>query len=112
MAMVMFGSNEPGGGVTPFSLHQAPGSRWLRRGMPFDGSCCRGIGGSGITANLFRKLRSYGVGCVTLGDHAFRKADAPVLAPFGYSEIVTATVVTRPAFKSTARIAWFSVSAT
>ncbi len=37
-------------------------------------------GGSGITANLFRKLRSYGVGCVTLGDHAFRKADIlPVL---------------------------------
>lgn len=37
-------------------------------------------GGSGITANLFRKLRSYGVGCVTLGDHAFRRADIlPVL---------------------------------
>lgn len=37
-------------------------------------------GGSGITANLFRKLRSYGVDCVTLGDHAFRKADIlPVL---------------------------------
>jgi drug/metabolite transporter (DMT)-like permease len=25
--------------------------------------------------------------------HAFSKADAPVLAPFGYSEIVTATAV-------------------
>ena len=37
-------------------------------------------GGSGITANLFRKLRSYGVDCVTLGDHAFRRADIlPVL---------------------------------
>lgn len=37
-------------------------------------------GGSGITANLFRKLRSYGVGCVTLGDHAFKKPDIlPVL---------------------------------
>ena len=37
-------------------------------------------GGSGITANLFRKLRSSGVGCVTLGDHAFRKSDIlPVL---------------------------------
>lgn len=37
-------------------------------------------GGSGITANLFRKLRSYGVGCVTLGDHAFRRAEIlPVL---------------------------------
>jgi hypothetical protein len=37
-------------------------------------------GGSGITANLFRKLRSYGVGCVTLGDHAFRKGDIlPIL---------------------------------
>jgi metallophosphoesterase (TIGR00282 family) len=32
-------------------------------------------GGSGITLNLFQKLRSYGVDVVTLGDHAFRKAD-------------------------------------
>lgn len=32
-------------------------------------------GGSGITSNLFNKLRSYGVDVVTLGDHAFRKAD-------------------------------------
>jgi len=31
--------------------------------------------GSGITANLFHKVRSYGVDVVTLGDHAFRKAD-------------------------------------
>ena len=37
-------------------------------------------GGSGLTANLFRKLRAHGVGCVTLGDHAFRKPDIlPVL---------------------------------
>ena len=43
----MFSSNDPGGGVTPFSRHQAPGSRWLRRGMPLDGSSCIGIGGSG-----------------------------------------------------------------
>lgn len=32
-------------------------------------------GGSGITANLFHKLRSYGVDVVTLGDHVFKKAD-------------------------------------
>src|SRR3954466_189632 len=32
-------------------------------------------GGSGITANLFNKVRSYGVDVVTLGDHAFRKHD-------------------------------------
>lgn len=32
-------------------------------------------GGSGITANLFQKIRSYGVDVVTLGDHAFRKND-------------------------------------
>jgi metallophosphoesterase (TIGR00282 family) len=32
-------------------------------------------GGSGITANLFQKVRSYGVDVVTLGDHAFRKND-------------------------------------
>ena len=32
-------------------------------------------GGSGITANLFHKIRSYGVDVVTLGDHVFKKAD-------------------------------------
>jgi len=32
-------------------------------------------GGSGITTNLFNKLRSYGVDVVTLGDHAYRRAD-------------------------------------
>ncbi len=32
-------------------------------------------GGSGITANLFHKLRSYGVDVCTLGDHALRKSD-------------------------------------
>ena len=32
-------------------------------------------GGSGITTNLFHKLRSYGVDVVTLGDHVFKKAD-------------------------------------
>src|SRR5688500_17673439 len=32
-------------------------------------------GGSGITQNLFHKLRSYGVDVVTLGDHAFKKLD-------------------------------------
>jgi metallophosphoesterase (TIGR00282 family) len=32
-------------------------------------------GGSGITQNLFHKLRSYGIDVVTLGDHVFRKLD-------------------------------------
>jgi metallophosphoesterase (TIGR00282 family) len=32
-------------------------------------------GGSGITANLFHKVRSYGVDVVTLGDHLYRRAD-------------------------------------
>jgi metallophosphoesterase (TIGR00282 family) len=32
-------------------------------------------GGSGITTNLFNKVRSYGVDVVTLGDHVFRKGD-------------------------------------
>jgi 2',3'-cyclic-nucleotide 2'-phosphodiesterase len=32
-------------------------------------------GGSGITSNLFNKIRSYGVDVVTLGDHIYRKAD-------------------------------------
>ena len=32
-------------------------------------------GGSGITANLFNKIRSYGVDVVTLGDHIYRKVD-------------------------------------
>lgn len=32
-------------------------------------------GGSGITTNLFNKIRSYGVDVVTLGDHVYRRAD-------------------------------------
>jgi len=32
-------------------------------------------GGSGITQNLFHKLRAYGVDVVTLGDHIYKKAD-------------------------------------
>lgn len=32
-------------------------------------------GGSGITANLFSKIRSYGVDVVTLGDHVYRRMD-------------------------------------
>jgi hypothetical protein len=32
-------------------------------------------GGSGITANLFHKLRSYGIDVVTLGDHAFKRQE-------------------------------------
>jgi len=32
-------------------------------------------GGSGITANLFNKLRSYGVDVITLGDHVYKRLD-------------------------------------
>ena len=32
-------------------------------------------GGSGITANLFHKIRSYGVDVVTLGDHIYKRSD-------------------------------------
>src|SRR5438132_13018753 len=32
-------------------------------------------GGSGITANLFNKIRSYGVDVVTLGDHVYRRVE-------------------------------------
>jgi metallophosphoesterase (TIGR00282 family) len=32
-------------------------------------------GGSGITANLFHKLRSFGIDVITLGDHIYRKAE-------------------------------------
>src|ERR1700723_2239493 len=32
-------------------------------------------GGSGITQNLFNKLRSYGIDVVTLGDHVYKKLD-------------------------------------
>src|SRR5260221_2963243 len=32
-------------------------------------------GGSGITQNLFNKLRSYGVDVVTLGDHVYKRID-------------------------------------
>lgn len=38
-------------------------------------------GGSGITPNLFHKLRSYGVDVVTLGDHVYKRQDiVPTLA--------------------------------
>src|SRR5439155_22477575 len=32
-------------------------------------------GGSGITANLFNKIRSYGVDVVTLGDHIYKRVE-------------------------------------
>jgi metallophosphoesterase (TIGR00282 family) len=52
-------------------------------------------GGSGITANLFQKVRAYGVDVVTLGDHAFRKAD--IVSMLNASERIV-----RPANLSTA----------
>ncbi len=37
-------------------------------------------GGSGITPNLFHKIRSYGVDVVTLGDHVYKRLDiVPIL---------------------------------
>lgn len=47
-------------------------------------------GGSGITANLFQKIRSYGIDVVTLGDHAFRKNDV-------YSMLDASERIVRPA---------------
>jgi metallophosphoesterase (TIGR00282 family) len=38
-------------------------------------NCENVAGGSGITTNLFNKLRSYGIDVVTLGDHVYRRAD-------------------------------------
>src|SRR3954465_9048274 len=32
-------------------------------------------GGSGITQNLFNKIRAYGIDVVTLGDHIYKKQD-------------------------------------
>ena len=52
-------------------------------------------GGSGITANLFAKIRSYGVDVVTLGDHVFRKSD--IISSMQASERIV-----RPANLSTA----------
>ncbi len=46
-AAALCDSNEPGGGVTPFSRHQAPGSRWVRRALPSLVGSWSGIGGSG-----------------------------------------------------------------
>ncbi|WP_275693365.1 hypothetical protein [Nocardioides sp. TF02-7] len=33
--------------MTPCSRHHSPGGRWLRRGMPLEGSSCSAMGGSG-----------------------------------------------------------------
>jgi metallophosphoesterase (TIGR00282 family) len=41
-------------------------------------------GGSGITTNLFHKIRSYGIDVVTLGDHVFKKTD--IVPTLGTSE--------------------------
>ena len=47
-------------------------------------------GGSGITNNLFHKVRSYGVDVVTLGDHVYRKIDI-------VSSLQTSERIVRPA---------------
>ena len=43
----MFSSNEPGGGVTPFSRHHARARAGCGGGCRWTGSSCIGIGGSG-----------------------------------------------------------------
>ena len=58
VAIDICGSKEPGGGVMPFSRHHAPGSRWLRRGMPLEGSSWSGIGGSGGRSSSFSAASS------------------------------------------------------
>ena len=44
-------------------------------------------GGSGITQNLFNKIRSYGVDVVTLGDHVYKKID--IIPTLQQSERIT-----------------------
>ena len=66
---------DPGGGVTPFSRHQAPGGRWYLRGMPLDGSSCIGIGGSGGRPMSFSAASS----------SASFSSDMPI-GPIGMSE--------------------------
>src|SRR5882724_1777791 len=51
-------------------------------------------GGSGITQNLFHKIRSYGVDVVTLGDHVFRKLEIT-------TSLQTSERIIRPANLST-----------
>src|SRR6185295_14893126 len=46
-AAVLCVSNDPGGGVTPFSRHHSPGGRWVGRALPSLVGSCSGIGGSG-----------------------------------------------------------------
>ncbi len=54
-------------------------------------------GGSGITPNLFHKIRSYGVDVVTLGDHLYRRVDIlPILQ--------TSERIVRPANLSAAAV--------
>ncbi len=53
-------------------------------------------GGSGITTNLFNKIRSYGIDVVTLGDHLYRRADIiPTLA--SSERVVRPANLARPA---------------
>src|SRR3954463_11397739 len=47
-------------------------------------------GGSGITQNLFHKIRSYGIDVVTLGDHVYKKLDI-------VSALQTSERIVRPA---------------
>jgi metallophosphoesterase (TIGR00282 family) len=54
-------------------------------------------GGSGITANLFNKIRSYGVDVVTLGDHVYRKNDI-------ISSLQASERIVRPANLSSAAV--------
>ena len=66
---------------------------WLRREYQPDYVVANAenvAGGSGITQQLYHKLRAYGIDGVTLGDHAFRQKDS-------YPAFDTAMELIRPA---------------
>jgi metallophosphoesterase (TIGR00282 family) len=74
-------------------------------------------GGSGITPNLFHKLRSYGVDVVTLGDHTYKRIDIVptlqaserILRPANLSSQATGRPFTIVPTNSGAHVAVFSV---
>src|SRR5256885_11620422 len=53
-------------------------------------------GGSGITTNLFNKIRSYGIDVVTLGDHLYRLAGI-IPTPASNERVVRPANLARPA---------------
>ncbi|MGC4032036.1 MAG: TIGR00282 family metallophosphoesterase [Tepidisphaeraceae bacterium] len=74
-------------------------------------------GGSGITPNLFAKIRSYGVDVVTLGDHALRKAEIAqtlntserIVRPANFSSLAPGKTYTVVTTASGVQVAVFAV---